>query len=63
MSDELATLPVTTSVEDVVRTMREHGCRRVPSSTTTTDTHTEQGRRIAVVPRMQRSPRQGRSVK
>jgi CBS domain-containing protein/uncharacterized protein (DUF2267 family) len=30
MSDEVAAVPVTASVEDVVRTMREHGCRRVP---------------------------------
>lgn len=30
MSDEVATVPVTASVEDVVRAMREHGCRRVP---------------------------------
>jgi uncharacterized protein (DUF2267 family) len=30
MSDELATVPVTASIEDVVQTMRTHGCRRVP---------------------------------
>jgi CBS domain-containing protein/uncharacterized protein (DUF2267 family) len=30
MSDEVASVPVTASVDDVVRTMREHGCRRVP---------------------------------
>jgi CBS domain-containing protein/uncharacterized protein (DUF2267 family) len=30
MSDEVASVPITASIEDVVRTMREHGCRRVP---------------------------------
>ena len=30
MSDELATVPVTASIEDVVQAMRSHGCRRVP---------------------------------
>src|SRR6185369_6410248 len=30
MSDELATVPVTASIDEVVRTMREHRCRRVP---------------------------------
>jgi uncharacterized protein (DUF2267 family) len=30
MSDELATVPVTASIEDVVQAMRKHGCRRVP---------------------------------
>lgn len=30
MSDRVAGVPITASVDDVVRTMREHGCRRVP---------------------------------
>jgi uncharacterized protein (DUF2267 family) len=30
MSDELATVPVTASIEDVVQAMRTRGCRRVP---------------------------------
>lgn len=30
MSDEVASVPIAASIDDVVRTMREHGCRRVP---------------------------------
>ena len=30
MSDEVGCVPITGSIEDVVRVMREHGCRRVP---------------------------------
>lgn len=41
MSDEVATLDVGASVEDAVRTMREHACRRVPV--------TENGRPVGLV--------------
>jgi CBS domain-containing protein/uncharacterized protein (DUF2267 family) len=41
MSDEIATLDIGASVEDAVRVMREHACRRVPV--------TEQGKPIGLV--------------
>jgi uncharacterized protein (DUF2267 family) len=30
MSDELATVPITAGIDDIVQVMRSHGCRRVP---------------------------------
>jgi uncharacterized protein (DUF2267 family) len=41
MSDEVATLDITASLQDVVRTMIAHSCRRVPL--------TEQGRVVGIV--------------
>ncbi len=41
MSDEIATLGLDASIDDAVRTMRDHACRRVPV--------TEQGRPVGLV--------------
>lgn len=41
MSDEIATLELDASIDDAVRTMRDHACRRVPV--------TEQGRPVGLV--------------